>query len=52
MLQVCRGFSAPPGFRPESLSALLAGAVVTHEAQQEEMQVRRSYIMQPVGHCA
>jgi hypothetical protein len=36
---VCKGYTPPPGFRPDSLRALLAGAAVQHQ-QQQQQQVR------------
>lgn len=33
---VCKGYTPPPGFRPESLRALLAGAAEQHQQQQSQ----------------
>eukprot|EP00775_Hariotina_reticulata_P001490 gene1490-1829_t len=32
---VCRGFCKPPGFKPQALRALLAGAAESHQQQQQ-----------------
>lgn len=34
---VCRGYTPPPGFRPESLRVLLAGAAQQHQQQQQQV---------------
>lgn len=39
---VCRGFETPPGFKPEALNALLAGAAQQHrESYLVSKQQRR-----------
>jgi tRNA (cytidine32/guanosine34-2'-O)-methyltransferase len=34
---VCKGYTPPPGFRPESLRALLAGAAQQHQQLQQQV---------------
>jgi hypothetical protein len=37
---VCKGYTPPPGFRPESLRVLLAGAAQQHQQQAQQVRVQ------------